>query len=147
MLTTQSIHWPETPKPPSRDFTELSTWFTSTVQHNDLVLMNGEGPYWSNFWLIGLKGKIATWETSHPAFDVHGVAPFSRALDNKRAGPGRYVIIHKDDLSKLDVLSTHFHYDDRRGLVEVESFQGWKLIHSNLKTPVEFLIYKVGVER
>lgn len=145
VLTTQAIHWPETSKPPSRDFAELSTWFNTTVQHNDLVVMNGEGPYWSNFWLVGLKGKIATWETSHPAFDAQGIASLSRALDNKRAGPGRYVIIHKDDIPKLKMLSSHFHYDDRKGLVEVESFHGWKRIYSNLKTPVEFLIYKVDV--
>jgi len=147
VMTTQAVRWPETPDPPSSDFAEISAWFNATVQQDDFVFLSGGGPYWGNFWLVGLKGNIVTWQINDPRLEAGGIASLNRALDSKRAGSGRYVIIHKDDISKSNIFSAHFHYDDRKGLVEVEAIKGWKLVHSNLKTPGEFLIYKVDVQR
>jgi 4-amino-4-deoxy-L-arabinose transferase-like glycosyltransferase len=143
VMLTQEVHWPETPAPPSRGFTEISTWFNTTVQHDDLVALSGEGLYLRYPWLIDLKGNIAIWLTHGPAYEAGGIALLNRALDNKRAGPGRYVIVHKDDIPRLQMLRTHFHYDAVQGLVEVEAIKGWKRIHTHSETPVEFLIYEV----
>lgn len=143
VMLTQEIHRPETPALPSKDFAEITRWFDTTVQQDDLVLLSGEGRYWGTFWLVGLKGNIVTWQTNDPRLEAGGIASLNRVLDNRRAGQGRYVIVHKDDIARSQKLRSHIQYDKAKGLVEVEAIKGWKLIQSHSETPVEFLIYKI----
>ncbi|NOS78168.1 MAG: glycosyltransferase family 39 protein [Nitrospira sp.] len=143
VVLTQEVHWPETPAPPSRGFAEISTWFATTVQHDDLVILSEEGLYWRYPWLVGLKGNIAIWQTNDPRLEIGGIASLNRVLDNKRGSSGRYVIVHKDDISRSQILGSHFRYDKVKGLVEVEAIKGWKLIHSHSEVPVEFVIYEI----
>ena len=142
VLVTQEVHLPGNPAPLSEDFNEISTWLGTTVHNHDLVLLGATNPYHVYAWHVGLRGKIAIWRPEMSVFEQGGVQLLNRILENKRAGPGRYVIIHKDDVLRSNFLANHFTYDGVNGIRELQPIEGWKLVYKHSQKPTMFLIYQ-----
>ena len=124
---TQEVHFPGNPAPLSGDFDEVSTWSGRTLQNHDLVLLSTDNPYWVYSWHVGLRGKIAVWRPQSSVFEQGGIELFNQILEDKRAGPGRYVIIHKDDIPQLRFLAKHFSYNGLTGIRELQPIEDGSL--------------------
>lgn len=141
-VATQEVHWPRTPAALSPDFEEVSAWIGGTLHSQDLVLMSAGNPYIGYSWHVGLRGRIAVWTPEMPVFAEGGIPLFNWIVANTRAGPDRYVMIHKDDIPRLRFLSNYFTDDGFDGMRELRSPDGWKLVYAS-RRPTTFLIYRM----
>ncbi len=137
-VVTQEVHLPENPAPLSEDFVEVSTWIETKLHNHDLLLMGTGNPYDIYAWHVGLRGKIAIWRPEMSVFEQGGIQLLNQMLENESAGPGRYVIIYKDDILRSGFLAEYFTYDGVNGIRELQPIEGWKLVYKHSQNSNHF---------
>ncbi len=121
------------------DERELMDWFRDNVKEDDVVIFRPTVRYWGALWYADFKGTVDMISRHSPLPEMD-ISEF-RALLRKRKIS--LIVLHQEDYASPPLLRDYFEYNDRDGLIEKKTMEGWRRVYASAIKPTPFLIYRI----